>query len=306
MKDIYFIHIFICLLVLWIINLFYNYKETFIMNNNISMINCNIAHRRIIVIGDIHGNLEGLVRILNINCLLNKNGNWIQNVNTVLIQVGDVVDRGPYSLECLQLLKKLQSQAYPGQIIRLLGNHEIMLLENDFRFINQHTDTPEKRIKMQNIIKNDILTNKLLPSFAYNNILFCHAGVTRNFIKHFNVKNANARSISDIINKMVFNILSENNYLNDNQCFTHDHPLLGNDGPFWVRTSDVYDEYPFDKFIQIIGHTPKDSVSTSPRNGAIYTDVGITQNELGFLEIINNNFFSYKIDKGRLIKKKLI
>lgn len=45
--------------------------------------------------------------------------------DTVLIQLGDVVDRGPDGLECLQLLEELPT-AIGWRVVRLYGNHEIM------------------------------------------------------------------------------------------------------------------------------------------------------------------------------------
>ena len=44
---------------------------------------------------------------------------------TVMIQIGDVVDRGPHGLECLHILDVIEA-AIGWRLVRLYGNHEIM------------------------------------------------------------------------------------------------------------------------------------------------------------------------------------
>ena len=44
-----------------------------------------------------------------------------------LVQLGDLLDRGPRSRECVQRMMDLQAQA-PGRVHVLMGNHEDMLL----------------------------------------------------------------------------------------------------------------------------------------------------------------------------------
>ena len=263
--------------------------------------------KRIIAIGDIHGNLESLVKILYKTKLINKNGNWIPNSNTILVQVGDVVDRGTHSLESIQYLQKIQKQAKNGQVIRLLGNHEIMLLENDYRFINPYTDTDEKLDIIKNILINDIKKGLIKPSFAFGNLLFIHAGISRNFLNKLNLKNITAKNVSNSINNITLNILHKKNYLNEKEVSLHNEPLFGPDGPFWIRTSKTYDEFPYEKFIQIIGHTPNNGINISPKLGAIYIDIGLTENKkIGYLEITNDGFYSYEGNIRNINKKKII
>jgi hypothetical protein len=73
----------------------YNFKE--IWENQCSKYNTlkkfvlpKVA--RIIVIGDIHGDWERMIKLLNIAKLIDKDDNWIGG-NTVVVQVGDQIDR---------------------------------------------------------------------------------------------------------------------------------------------------------------------------------------------------------------------
>ncbi|MEW5305143.1 MAG: hypothetical protein WDW36_007704 [Sanguina aurantia] len=56
-----------------------------------------------------------------------------------LVQLGDVVDRGPDSLPLLALFRRLRTEAGEagGRVVLLLGNHELMLVQGDFRYVNK-------------------------------------------------------------------------------------------------------------------------------------------------------------------------
>ncbi|HMD97044.1 MAG TPA: metallophosphoesterase [Terriglobia bacterium] len=64
---------------------------------------------RIVAIGDIHGDFPDFVAILRQTGLIDDNRQWIGG-RTVLVQTGDVVDRGPQTRECLDLLMELERQ----------------------------------------------------------------------------------------------------------------------------------------------------------------------------------------------------
>lgn len=65
---------------------------------------------------------------------MDEKGRWIGG-KAILVQMGDILDRGPDESDCLQRLLSLQAQARAagGDVIMLLGNHEIMNAELDFR-----------------------------------------------------------------------------------------------------------------------------------------------------------------------------
>ena len=57
---------------------------------------------------------------------------------THLVQLGDVVDRGPDSRKVLDLLERLQDEARRagGGVHPLLGNHEVMRMLGDLRYLD--------------------------------------------------------------------------------------------------------------------------------------------------------------------------
>ncbi len=73
-----------------------------------------------LVVGDLHGDLESLIDIINRSQLLKKLG---EDSNAVAIFLGDYGDRGYNSAEVYHTILRLKLQ-FPKQIILLRGNHE--------------------------------------------------------------------------------------------------------------------------------------------------------------------------------------
>ena len=92
---------------------------------------------RIVAIGDLHGDYEQYLLILKDNNLLDAKLNW-QGGKTHLVQLGDVPDRGPDSLKIMRHLKQLHKQARKakGYVHALLGNHELMNITHDLRYVH--------------------------------------------------------------------------------------------------------------------------------------------------------------------------
>lgn len=92
---------------------------------------------RVIAVGDVHGDYEQFVKVLQSAGLINGNGDWIGG-KTHLVQTGDVVDRGPDSRAVMDLLMKLQKQAEAagGGVHCLIGNHEAMDVYGDLRYVS--------------------------------------------------------------------------------------------------------------------------------------------------------------------------
>ena len=92
---------------------------------------------RIVAVGDLHGDFSAWRDILRSASLVDNNGHWTGG-DTILIQTGDAVDRGPNSREIIQDLMRLQKEAARahGQLIAMIGNHEAMNLTGDLRYIS--------------------------------------------------------------------------------------------------------------------------------------------------------------------------
>jgi len=91
---------------------------------------------RVVAIGDVHGAHQRFVEILRASGLIDDRLRWVGG-RAHLVQLGDVVDRGPDSLQSLDLLERLQKDAARagGAVHPLLGNHEVMRLLGDERYV---------------------------------------------------------------------------------------------------------------------------------------------------------------------------
>mgnify|MGYP002631985453 CR=1 FL=1 len=88
-----------------------------------------VAARRVVAVGDLHGDLGASLLTLS-NCgLISKEAphRWTGG-STTLVQLGDLLDRGCEEPEVLELLKSLRTEARAagGDVVTLLGNHEIL------------------------------------------------------------------------------------------------------------------------------------------------------------------------------------
>jgi hypothetical protein len=91
---------------------------------------------RIIAVGDLHGDFAAWRDIAVAAGLVGRNGQWTGG-RTTLVQVGDLVDRGPDSLKIIRELMRLQKEApkQGGRVIVLVGNHEAMNITGDLRYV---------------------------------------------------------------------------------------------------------------------------------------------------------------------------
>jgi protein phosphatase len=74
----------------------------------------------VIIVGDIHGDLDSLMHILKNSGFLERN--W-KNRDISMIFLGDYGDRGVYSAEVYYIILKLKEQ-FPQNVILMRGNHE--------------------------------------------------------------------------------------------------------------------------------------------------------------------------------------
>jgi hypothetical protein len=90
----------------------------------------------VIAIGDVHGDYDDFVAILQRAGLTDKQNHWIGS-KTTFVQVGDLLDRGPKPREVLDLMMALEKEADAagGRVISLFGNHEVMNIMGDLRYV---------------------------------------------------------------------------------------------------------------------------------------------------------------------------
>ena len=98
--------------------------------------NTSSSGARVVAIGDIHGDLDALVRIVLGMQLIDHSGHWCGGTAR-LVLLGDLNDRGPDSVAVMTFVMRLEreARAVGGNVDALVGNHEILAAAGDFRYV---------------------------------------------------------------------------------------------------------------------------------------------------------------------------
>lgn len=96
------------------------------------------AAKRVVAIGDLHGDMEKARRAFRLGGLIDAGDRWVGG-ETVAVQVGDQLDRGPDEVPLLYFLERLQREAQQagGRLHVLNGNHETMNAAGDTRYAHR-------------------------------------------------------------------------------------------------------------------------------------------------------------------------
>jgi hypothetical protein len=106
-------------------------------------VSCRIVQpKRLVAIGDVHGNFEGWVQVLRMAGLVDRRGTWTGE-DTFLVMTGDVVGRGGFPKRIYLWIRRLMREAAAagGGVEFLLGNHEAMSMHH----IHSYTTLEEYR-----------------------------------------------------------------------------------------------------------------------------------------------------------------
>ena len=271
--------------------------------------------RRIIVIGDIHGDKSILIKCLKIANLIDYNYEWIGG-DTVIVQVGDQIDSCrfngvdscnkpnkyvdtpdfPHDINILYFLTKLHEKAakHGGAVYSLMGNHEYMNVTGNLSYVSHNNIRYFDNYNHNgNIIKDGYHGRKV--AFAPgNNIanflactrkmaliigsnLFVHGGIIPEMTKKYKI---------DDMNKLLTLFLLDE--LKQPDLFK-DLFLAADTSPFWTRlfgqNIDNCDKIlkPLKEIYDVnkiyVGHTPqiKDGINSQCNDSVWLTDVGMSK-----------------------------
>jgi len=92
--------------------------------------------RKIIAVGDLHGDLPNALKVLQMAHVVDAHGNWSGEID-FFVQTGDIIDRGDDTIKLYELMELLREQAQHsgGEVLSHLGNHEWMNAIGDWRYV---------------------------------------------------------------------------------------------------------------------------------------------------------------------------
>jgi len=91
-----------------------------------------------VAVGDLHGDLDNALKTLRRLNVVDVEGTW-NGGRAVLIQTGDLLDRGPDSVALVKLFRRLQieSRKAGGEVVLLLGNHELLNRQHSWEDVSR-------------------------------------------------------------------------------------------------------------------------------------------------------------------------
>lgn len=134
---------------------------------------------------DIEGGIMGFILMLKKAGIIDSNYKWNYGNGNLFI-MGDVFDRGQYVSQCLWLIYKLEQEAAAagGKVHFILGNHDIMNLVGDFRYVHSKytANAPVLGETLTTLYDANSELGKWLRSKNMieraGNTLFLHAGIS--------------------------------------------------------------------------------------------------------------------------------
>jgi len=276
-----------------------------LLNNKYDIIGMYPAVKKLVAIGDLHGDIIATLKVLKLAEVIPQNTtfNNIANVkwtggDTWVIQLGDQIDRcrpDEWLQNCIKdfsevhedegnnmlifkLFLKLDDEAkkYGGRVLGLLGNHELMNVDKDFRYVSPKEFlefVPAKdRISRYtkdgfplgyyhrtkaferggNIAKTYSIKKKSIMNIG--SFVFVHGGLSIELVKKYSIA-----EINQIVAKWLLKQSSEQEDKIFDEIFRDDDDM----SPFWCRIfseeegEDENTEENFNRLISIINQKNK-------------------------------------------------
>jgi len=146
-------------------------------------------HRKVsrqYIISDLEGNFSAFKKLLLAGGVIDNDYNWTFGTGH-LVLVGDLFDRGSHVAEILWLVYALEvkAKAAGGYVHYILGNHEIMNLNGDLRYLNEKYRQSANALNENyvNLYGENSELGKWLRSKniveKVGNVLYAHAGISQ-------------------------------------------------------------------------------------------------------------------------------
>jgi hypothetical protein len=247
------------------------------------------GHKRIVIIGDMHGDIRRFKNILIDAKIINTNLEWIaEPPETIIVQLGDQVDSlnriGTENWEILkdyeiiyftEYLNKI-ARAKGGYCISLIGNHELMNVIGDFSYVSENSISESRQSLFKPGGSLAMILAKRPLILKIDDLLFCHAKFD---INHLNLLKSSNKTISYI--NQIWRKYLEKEKINIEDKAIIDNIIIGPTGILWNRnqnniaeTSLLFKELGIT--YMFLGHTLNEKIILKD-NQIWYCDTGISR-----------------------------
>jgi hypothetical protein len=236
----------------------------------------------VVAIGDIHGDLAAARSALRTAGVIDANDHW-SGGSTVVVQTGDLLDRGDDESKILALFDRLadEARAAGGRIDQLLGNHELMNSVHDFRYVTDAGMHDFDNDRTHELGPGGVWAKKLAQHDVVEIIgdtVISHAGVLPAWTGRLDAMNLEARCWLD------------------GQGSEPPSVLTSDDSPMWTRVwgGDDVDCAQLGAVLEalhgkrmVVAHTVQKAGITSACNGALWRiDVGLAKLYGGPIQVL--------------------
>lgn len=259
-------------------------------------------------LSDLHGQYDLMLELLTNNQIIDEQGNWAFGTGHFVI-TGDIFDRGDKVTEILWFIYKLEQQAEQagGKVHLLLGNHEVMVLNGDLRYLHPKYVLAEKLLKQpfESLFGEDAVLGRWLRSKSVlvkiNNMLFAHGGFHPELAK-------DKRTLAEINSVFKQNLVKAELH-EPREGFAR--YLHKSNGPIWYRgyfkdngaSSEEIELLlqHFDVEHLIVGHTSQPQIETRFNGKVIAIDSSIKRGNYGEILLLKDGEFTRGTLSGKSV-----
>ena len=268
----------------------------------------------IYVVGDIHGRYDQVKNLLIKSKIVDENLNWIAGASHIVF-LGDVFDRGNDVTKVLWFIYDLETKAEKagGKIHMVLGNHEIMTMTKDLRYVSRK----ERNIAVAHGLSYDALfhpKNSYLGTWLRSKVSVLKVGQV--VFAHGGILDLGPNSLEEFNNRAYY-YMQEPMYLDimkefpDSTRYDSDewsqmrYFFYNSEGPYWFRgyvTSDTLKTQlktmlnKYKSKIHVVAHTTQETITERYDGKLLTTDLNDAATQLLFLIRDKNKYKRYKID----------